>query len=129
MVLYLRANSSKKSAECSPSIPVGSTLSGKTMSLMCVHVCLVCKSCLTLWDPMDCSPPGSCPWDFPGKNTGVGSYSLLQGILPTQGSNLRLLPWQTHSLPLSHWEAHTSLTPHSKPGVDSEEGEPEFVYG
>ena len=26
-----------------------------------------------------------CPWDSPGKNTGVGCHSLLQGILPTQG--------------------------------------------
>ena len=25
------------------------------------------------------------PWDFPGKNTGVGYYFLLQGIFPTQG--------------------------------------------
>ena len=29
-----------------------------------------------------------CPWNFPDKNTGVGSYSLLQGIFLTQGSNL-----------------------------------------
>ena len=28
-----------------------------------------------------------CPWDAPGKNTGVGCHSLLQGIFPTQGSN------------------------------------------
>ena len=28
-----------------------------------------------------------CPWGFPGKNTGVGSHSLLQGIFPTQGLN------------------------------------------
>ena len=27
------------------------------------------------------------PWNSPGQNTGVGSYSLLQGIFPTQGSN------------------------------------------
>ena len=27
------------------------------------------------------------PWNFPGQNTGIGSLSLLQGILPTQGSN------------------------------------------
>ena len=27
-----------------------------------------------------------CPWIFTGKNTGVSSYSLLQGIFPTQGS-------------------------------------------
>ena len=25
-----------------------------------------------------------CPWDFPGKNTGVGCHFLLQGIFPTQ---------------------------------------------
>ena len=27
------------------------------------------------------------PWNSPGKNTGMGSSSLLQGIFPTQGSN------------------------------------------
>ena len=32
-----------------------------------------------------------CPWDFPGKNTGLGCHFLLQGIFPTQGSNLGLL--------------------------------------
>ena len=26
------------------------------------------QSCLTLCDPMDCSPPGSSVWDSPGKN-------------------------------------------------------------
>ena len=31
------------------------------------------------------------PWNFRGKNTGVGSCSLLQGIFPTQGSNPCLL--------------------------------------
>ena len=43
---------------------------------------------------MDCSPPGSsvlCPWDFPGKNTGMGCHFLLQGIFPTQGLNSHLL--------------------------------------
>ena len=33
-----------------------------------------------------------CPWNFPGKNTGVGCHILLQGIFPTQGSNLCFLP-------------------------------------
>ena len=28
-----------------------------------------------------------CPWNSPGKNTGVGCHALLQGILLTQGSN------------------------------------------
>ena len=37
--------------------------------------------CLILCDPMDCSLPGFvCPWDSPGKNTGVSFHTLLQGI-------------------------------------------------
>ena len=32
-----------------------------------------------------------CPWNSPGKNTGVGSDSLLLGIFPTQEFNLGLL--------------------------------------
>ena len=32
-----------------------------------------------------------CPWNSPGKNTGVGCHSLLEGIFPTQGSNPGLL--------------------------------------
>ena len=31
------------------------------------------------------------PWDFPGKDTGVGCHLLLQGIFLTQGSNPGLL--------------------------------------
>ena len=45
-----------------------------------------------------------CPWDSPGKHTGVGCHALLQGIFPTQGSNLRLLcllHWQGGSVPLA----------------------------
>ena len=36
-----------------------------------------CQSCLTLCNPIDGSPPGSHPWDSPGKNTGVGCHFLL----------------------------------------------------
>ena len=43
-----------------------------------------------------------CPWDSPGKNTGVGCHFLLQEIFLTQGSNLSLLHQQADSLPLSH---------------------------
>ena len=45
---------------------------------------------LTLCDPMDCTRL-LCPWDSPGKNTGVGCHALLQGTFLTQGSNPRLL--------------------------------------
>ena len=44
-----------------------------------------------------------CPWDFAGKNTGVGCHPLLWGIFPTPGSNLHLfclLHLQAGSLPL-----------------------------
>ena len=37
-----------------------------------------------------------CPWDSPGKNTGVDYHTLLQKIFPTQGPNpflLCLLHW------------------------------------
>ena len=40
-----------------------------------------------------------CLWVFPGKNTGVGCHSLLQGIFPTQGWKLSLLYWQADSSP------------------------------
>ena len=47
---------------------------------------------------MECSPARLlCPWDFPGKNTGVGCHFLLQGIFLTWGSNLVLLHWQEDS--------------------------------
>ena len=36
------------------------------------------QSCPTLCDPTEDSPPGSCPWDSPGKNSGVGCHFLLQ---------------------------------------------------
>ena len=65
---------------------------------------LATQSCLTL-RPHGLWPVRLlCPWDSPGNNTGVGSHSLLQGIFPTQGSNLhlpRLLHWRADSLPLS----------------------------
>ena len=55
------------------------------------------------YDPMDYSQPGSsCPWDFPGKNTGVGCHFLLQGFFLIQGWNWHLLHWQASSLLLSH---------------------------
>ena len=37
------------------------------------------QSCLTLCDPMNCSP-----WNSPGQNTGVGSLSLLLQIFTNQ---------------------------------------------
>ena len=69
------------------------------------------QSCLTLCDPIDGSPPGSRPWDSPGKNTGVGCHFLLQGIFLTQGSNPSLLP-------LLHWQVYSLMSePPGKPAA------------
>ena len=49
-----------------------------------------------------------CPWDSPGRNTGVGCHALLQGIFPIQGSNWGLL-WLLHCRQILYlwatWEA------------------------
>ena len=59
----------------------------------------------SLW-PLGSQPASLlCPWDYRGKNTGVGCHFLFQGIFPTQGSKqhlLHLLHSQPASLPLSH---------------------------
>ena len=50
-----------------------------------------------------------CPWDFPGKNTGVGCHFLLQGTFPARGSNMPLFCFQ-------HWQLDPLLlVPPRKP--------------
>ena len=72
--------------------------------LLSIAIAKSLQLCLTLCNPMDCSPPGSSVHeDSPGKNNGVGCHALLQGIFLTQGLNPRLLcllRWQAGSLPL-----------------------------
>ena len=64
---------------------------------------LVPQSCLTLLWPHGLQPTRLfCPWDFPGKDTGVGCHFLLQGIFPTQGSNPGLLHWRQIPYRLSY---------------------------
>ena len=68
-----------------------------------MYVCVLC--CSVVSDSL--RPPGLwptrllCPWESPGKNTGVGCHFLLQGIFLTQGSSLSLLCLED-SLALSH---------------------------
>ena len=59
------------------------------------------QSCPTLQNLLDCSPPGS---PVRGKITGVDCHTLIQVIVPTQGSSpclLSVLHWQRGSLPLA----------------------------
>ena len=91
--------------------------------------CLIAKSCLTLLQSQGLLG-FLCPWDFPGKNTGMGCHFLFQGIFPTQELNLcllHLLHWQVDSLPLSHLESSFrdcnpmdfTLCPWNSPGSNS----------
>ena len=74
-----------------------------------------------------------CPWDSPGKNTGVGCQALLQGIFPTQGSNPGLLHCRWILYHLSHqgsptWNRMTHVPhPQSPQGTDSLENKTQKV--
>ena len=70
-----------------------------------LHVHQVASVMSDSWPPYGLKPTRlPCPWDSPGKNTGVGHHALLQGLFSTQGLNPRLLcllHWQVGSLPLA----------------------------
>ena len=74
------------------------------LALLCKACCLslVTKSCPTLATPW--TARFICPWDSPGKNTGVGCRFLLQGIFPTQESNTGLLHCKQFLYQLSYKE-------------------------
>ena len=66
------------------------------VNVACVCVCVcVCVSRSVVFDSL--RPHGLwparllCPWNSPGKNTGVGCHSFLQGIFLTQGLNPGIL--------------------------------------
>ena len=66
------------------------------------------ESCLVVSNSLQ--PQGVySPWDSPGQNTGVGSVSLLQGIFPTQESNLGLPHCRQILYHLSHKESPRML--------------------
>ena len=52
-----------------------------------------------------------CPWHSPGKNTGVGSHSLLHGIFPTPGSNPSILHCRQADFPLPRRHHVLTWTP------------------
>ena len=50
------------------------------LSLSPACMCVQSFSRVRLCNPMNCKPTRlHCPWDFPGKNTGVDCHLLLQG--------------------------------------------------
>ena len=71
------------------------------------------------------------PWNSLGQNTGAGSLFLLQGIFPTQGSNLGLLHCRRILYQLSPWEAlPLSLLPCKPLAVwePLQDQEPQFLH-
>ena len=68
-------------------------LSAIHIHMLIIHVHMsVTQSCLTLWDPMDCSPTDSSVHGIsPGKTIEVSCHFFLQGIFWTQTLNLGLL--------------------------------------
>ena len=78
----------------------GVKLKGRVRDRVKVVVCLDSKSCPTLCDPMDYSPPGSSVHgDSPGKNTGwSGLPCLSPGDLPNPGLEPRPPTLQADSL-------------------------------
>ena len=51
-------------------------------------ICMHAQLCLTLWDPMDCSPPGSPVHGISQARILKGmAISFSRGIFPTQGLN------------------------------------------
>ena len=55
-----------------------------------------------------------CPWDFPGKNTGVAYHFLLRRIFPDKGSNPHLLLGRGILYHCFTWEVrHNLATEHT----------------
>ena len=46
-----------------------------------IDSCVCAFSVTQSYDPIDCSLPDSCPWDFSGKNIGGDCHFLVQGFL------------------------------------------------
>ena len=85
--------------------------------------------CIPLLPPYGLQPARLlCPWDSLSKRTGVGCHFRLQGIFPTQESNLGLLHcrqilyWLSYeespqSASISHSVVSNSVTPWSVHGI------------
>ena len=69
-------------------------------------MCSVAQLCLTLCDPMDCSPPHSSVHGVSRQEYWSGLLSFSPGDLPNPGTDPgspRLPALQVTSLQLSHW--------------------------
>ena len=77
--------------------------------IICIYICVCVCVCVCEWrcKLLNCvqlfvTPWIYSPWNSWDQNTGVGSRSILQGIVPTQGSNTGLLHCGQILYQLSH---------------------------
>ena len=88
----------------------GDVNGAKTVKSVVLGTVVCCVSCLVVSNPVDCD---LCPWNSPGKNTGVNYYSLLQGSSqPKDGTQVSHIagrffttepPGKTPGHSLLHW--------------------------
>ena len=78
--------------------------------MLCIPVAVqLLGRVLLFFDPMEQPIRLLCPWDFPGKYTGMGCHFILQGIFQTQGSTLHLLHcWEDSLLLIPKSDSHHS---------------------
>ena len=83
--------------------------SDRERQMLCVFVCVcVCVFLFSrVW--LFATPWILCPWNSPGKNTGVGCNFVLQEIFPTQGLNSGLLHCRQILYHLSHQGSPNSV--------------------
>ena len=91
----------------------------------CVYACVcVCSAMSDSLQPCGLKPASFLlPWDFPGKDTGLGCHFLLQRIFLTWGSleslksrDLLSPHWQAGSLPLCHLGSPDLYLPRKQKG-------------
>ena len=81
-----------------------------TLNHECMHAKSL-QSCLTLCDPVDCSPPGSSGHgDSPDEYPGMNCHALLRGFFLTEPVSLKCPELADRFFTTSAtWEAHLKL--------------------
>ena len=88
---------------------------------MCVCVCVISENGSVMSDSLRLHGLYN-PWDYLGQNTGVGSLSLLQRIIPSQGLNPGLPHSRRILYQLSHYiYIHTHTYIHWEKVIDVKE--------